>query len=90
LTRYHDELDTIEQIVEEQALGILNLQLNRFKEAVLPSPTELLSDVEHALPQYVAKISVSFLNFGGFLGIMAIYVLILCICVSFCGIYYFV
>jgi hypothetical protein len=46
-------LDAIEQIVEEQALGILHLWFNRFKEAVLPSATELLSAVECTLPRYV-------------------------------------
>jgi hypothetical protein len=46
-------MDAIEQIVEEQALGILLLRFNRFKEAVLPSPTDLLSVVECTLPRYV-------------------------------------
>lgn len=53
LTTYHNELDAIEQIVEEQALGILHLRFKRFKEAVLPSVTELLSAVECTLPRYV-------------------------------------
>jgi hypothetical protein len=55
LARYHSELNSIEQIVEEQALGILHLWFNRFKEAVLPSPTELLSVVQHTLSWYVPK-----------------------------------
>lgn len=53
LTTYHNELDAIEQIVGEQALGILHLRFKRFKEVVLPSVTELLSAVECTLPRYV-------------------------------------
>ncbi|XP_069668946.1 dynein axonemal heavy chain 6 isoform X3 [Periplaneta americana] len=51
LTRYHLQIEEIERIVEEQALGILHLWFGRFKEAVLPSPTQLLSIVEYTLPR---------------------------------------
>jgi predicted xylose isomerase-like sugar epimerase len=51
LTTYHHELDQVDQIAEEQALGILHLRFDRFKEAILPSPTELMSVVERTLPR---------------------------------------
>jgi len=71
--KYHDQLDSVEQIVEEQALGILNLQLNKFKEAVLPSATDLLSVVEHTIPRYVPSIYISVV----LLGVTAVYALYL-------------
>jgi hypothetical protein len=89
LTRYNDQLHSVEQIVEEQPLGILNICLNRFKEAVLPSPAELLSVVEHALPRYAPRIALFFsLISEVVLGVTTIFVFILCICMSFSGIYY--
>lgn len=85
LTKYHDQLNSIEQIVEEQALGILNLRLNKFKAAVLPSATDLLSVVEHTIPWYVPSIYISVV----LLGVTPVYVLELYTCMCFSGIYYF-
>jgi hypothetical protein len=51
LTQYNCELDAVEGVVEEQALGILHLWFNKFKEAVLPSPTVRLSVIKHSLLQ---------------------------------------
>jgi len=85
LTKYHDQMDSVEQIVEEQALGILNLQLNQFKEAVLPSATDLLSIVEHTIPQYVPSIYILVV----LLGVTTVYVSELYTYMYFNGIYYF-
>jgi len=85
LTRYHDQLDSVEQIVEEQALGMLNLRLNQFKEAVLPSATDLLSIVEHTIPRYVPSIYISVV----LLGVTTVYVSELYTCMCFSGIHYF-
>jgi len=78
-------LDSVEYVVEEQALGILNLRLNQFKEAVLPSATDLLSIVEHTIPQYVPSIYISVV----LLVVTPVYVLELYTCICFSGIYYF-
>lgn len=83
--KYHDQLDSVEQIVEEQALGILNLRLNQFKEAVLPSATDLLSIVELTIPRYVPSIYISVV----LLGVTTVYVLAIYTCICFSGIYYF-
>ena len=57
--RYHEELEDIEKAVDEQALGILHLYFGRFKEAVIVSPRDLLSVVEHALQMYVNNTIIS-------------------------------
>lgn len=70
LTKYHDQLDSVKRIVEEQALGILNLRFNRFKGAVLPSSMDLLSIVERTIPRYVPSIYISVV----LLGVTTVYV----------------
>ena len=85
LTKYHDQMDSVERIVEEQALGILNLRLNQFKEAVLPSATDLLSVVEHTIPRYIPSICISVVLSG----VTTVYVLQLYTCMCFSEIYYF-
>jgi len=83
--KYHDQLDSVERIVEEQALGILSLRFNQFKGAVLPSATDLLSIVEHTIPRYVPSIYISVV----LLGVTTVYVSELYTCMCFNGIYYF-
>jgi hypothetical protein len=74
-------LNSVEQIVEEQALGILNLRLNQFKEAVLPTATDLLSVVENTIPRYVPSIYISVV----LLGVTTVYVLELYTSMCFSG-----
>lgn len=49
--QYHNEHDTVEKIIDEQPLGMVNLIIRDFKKTILPSPTHLLQVTEAAIPK---------------------------------------
>ncbi|KAF2878695.1 hypothetical protein ILUMI_27474 [Ignelater luminosus] len=49
-TRYHNEVTTIENIVDTQPLGILYLQMPKFKNTITPEPKRLIDIIEHVMP----------------------------------------
>lgn len=48
--RFHEEIDSINNIIETQNLGILCLLLHRFKEDTLPESERLLDIIHMVLP----------------------------------------
>lgn len=49
-TRYHNEVKTIKNVIDIQALGILYLQMPKFKATVIPEPKRLITIIEYVMP----------------------------------------
>lgn len=50
LEKFHDQIDTLKNLHGKQIIGMIGLQLEDFKNEVMPSPLKLLSMVEKAIP----------------------------------------
>ncbi|XP_017780151.1 PREDICTED: dynein heavy chain 6, axonemal [Nicrophorus vespilloides] len=49
-TKFHDEVETIENLGDSQPMGILYLQLSELKELTLPEPCRLIWTLERVMP----------------------------------------
>lgn len=47
---YHEEVERIESIINEQALGLLYIKQQKFKETAIPEPKRLIEILEHVMP----------------------------------------
>ncbi|KAK9882562.1 hypothetical protein WA026_022190 [Henosepilachna vigintioctopunctata] len=61
LERYHYEIETIENIVDHQNLGLYRVDLTYLKQTALPAPSRLLALVEHTFP-WIGKTKVDDLS----------------------------
>lgn len=48
---YHNEVQLIETILDEQPLGLLYIKQQKLKETALPEPNRLITILEEVMPQ---------------------------------------
>lgn len=63
-SRYHDELDLIEEIIENQPLGLFLLHLDKLKASITPEPIRLLEIIKRVMPTWVLVVKLT--NFSLF------------------------
>lgn len=49
---YHQEVEVIESILDEQPLGLLYIKQKKLKESAIPEPKRLISILEEVMPRY--------------------------------------